>query len=288
VRRRQLQEEPLVSVPRPGPPRRGPAALLAGAGNRAISALIASQAPPQVQREEDDDVEESGEGGVLESDAEGEQAPPAEEQAATAEEATEEQEASTSSDGASTELDDTASGDTEAGDSVTEVCQAIAGTVDPAVVTDGFRQDGASLGGDQGAADGGTEVQALATGNGVQRDTPPSPPAPPRAADASDILDAVLALKAISDLIDRISDLAIKQIKKAGAPATIVLGVVALPPLIAGLNQGAGVTKLVLKTPQIDLGTDRQGVKRSIQFRLEIKVDPTTGGAATLGAAVTF
>ena len=71
-------------------------------------------------------------------------------------------------------------------------------------------------------------------------------------------------------------------------PDRITLGAFVIPPLLVGLNQGLGVKKLVLKTPEIPLGKDAQGVQRSVRFRFEATVDPNSGGGGSLGAEFRF
>jgi hypothetical protein len=46
--------------------------------------------------------------------------------------------------------------------------------------------------------------------------------------------------------------------------------------------------KLVLKTPEISLGKDSQGVQRSLRFRFEATVDPNSGGGGSIGAEFKF
>ena len=179
-----------------------------------------------------------------------------------------------------------ASGDTAR---VDEMADAILSTVDGAAVAEQLRRDAAAQGAAAASADlgeaGGDSLQTVRT-DAVQRD--PSTPPTTKPADVSDLLDAVLALPAVRALIDRLAEIAAREVKKAGAPATITLGAFVIPPLLVGLNQGLGVKKLVLKTPEIPLGKDAQGVPRSLRFRFEATVDPNSGGGGSIGAEFKF
>jgi hypothetical protein len=99
---------------------------------------------------------------------------------------------------------------------------------------------------------------------------------------------ARLALPSVRTLLDRLAEIAAREVKKAGAPATITLGAFVIPSLLVGLNQGLGVKKLVLKTPEISLGKDAHGAQRSLRFRFEATVDPKTGGSGSIGAEFKF
>ncbi|WP_420123702.1 hypothetical protein [Nakamurella sp.] len=240
-----------TGAPAAGPVPAGPFGRWQGAGNRAIAALLR----PAVQREEE---------------------------AGTAE--------------ALPTAEDTGR--------VDDLVNAVLSSVDGAAVAGQLRQDAAAQGGgssaaaESGAGTDAAQVQTLRAGaSSVQRDpttpsdpaTPSGPPAPTtKPADLSDVLDAILALPTVKGLLDRLADIAAREIKKAGAPATITLATFVVPPLLVGLNQGLGVTKLVLKTPEIPLGRDAQGVPRSVRFRFEATVDPKTGGGGSLGAEFKF
>lgn len=173
-----------------------------------------------------------------------------------------------------------------------EIADAVRTGVDGAAVADELRRDAAAQGAAQVVASVASEADPVQTLRddraAVQRDPTTPTPTPPRPADLSDLLDAVLALPAVKGLLDRLADLAAREVKKAGAPATITLGTFVIPPLLVGLNQGLGVKKLVLKSPEIPLGRDSQGVPRSVRFRFEATVDPTTGGGGSIGAEFRF
>ena len=170
---------------------------------------------------------------------------------------------------------------------VEDVANAILSTVDGAAAAQDLRRDAAAQGGSASAAADGDAVQTVrADSSTIQRDPTTPPTAKP--ADLSDLLDAILALPTVKALIDRLAEIAAREVKKAGAPATITLGTFVIPPLLVGLNQGLGVKKLVLKTPEISLGKDAQGVQRSLRFRFEATVDPNSGGGGSLGAEFKF
>jgi hypothetical protein len=170
---------------------------------------------------------------------------------------------------------------------VDDMASAVLGTVDGAAVTQELRRDAAAQGGSASSATDGDAVQTVrADSSAVQRD--PTTPPPTKPADLSDLLDAILALPTVKGLLDRLAEIAAREIKRAGAPATITLGAFVIPPLLVGLNQGLGVKKLVLKTPEIPLGKDAQGVQRSVRFRFEATVDPNSGGGGSLGAEFRF
>ena len=244
--------------PEPSAPRT-PAAVPAspfgrwhGAGNRAIAGLLS----PSVQRDE-----AVGATGAGQADA------------------------------ASPAADDTSR--------VDDMANAILGTVDGAAVADQLRRDAAAQGGVAAAAASGSDSvqtardapRTVQTARGdratVQRDDPATPPTT-KSADVSNLLDAILALPTVKALIDRLAEIAAREVKKAGAPATITLGAFVIPPLLVGLNQGLGVKKLVLKTPEISLGRDAQGVQRSLRFRFDATVDPNSGGGGSIGAEFRF
>jgi hypothetical protein len=173
---------------------------------------------------------------------------------------------------------------------VDEMAQSLLDMVDGAAVAELFRTDASGQASGRAAASADdSAVQSLRIDRLVlQRDPPTPDPTPAKPADLSDLLDAVLALSAVSALLERLAEKAVTEMRKAGAPASITLGVFVLPPLLVGLNQGLGVKKLVLKTPEIQLGRDSQGVQRSVKFRLEATVDPTSGGGGSLGAEFKF
>ncbi len=238
------------------------------AGNRAIAGLLA----PQVQRDEDEDESETDEDATSDS--------------AIEPDATAATDSASATDAAPTP--DTAATDaTDAGGGIDEMAQAILATVDESLVTTQLRGDAAGQAGPAPAA--AEAVQTLrADLPTVQRDPPVGPPAPPKSADAGDLLEAILALKPVSDLMARIADFVVGQLKKAGAPASITLLVFTVPPALVGLNQGAGLTKLSVKTPEINLGRDAQGVQRSMRIRLDVNVDPKTGGGGAIGVEFKF
>jgi len=252
---------------RPAPRLESPFGALQGAGNRALAGLLT----PRVQRFE------AGEstGGDFDS------AEPVGIDTATAE----------------------APVESQVDSPVDDMAAAISAGVDGANTAALLQQDaaGQSSGGAVAAAAGGdasvaegpdasledspTSVQGIRTD--VQRDGT-ADPNQPRPASPGDLLDAVLALQSVKAILDRLADFAIAQLKKAGAPATVTLATFFIPAGLIAANQGLGVTKFTFKTPAIDLGTDRQGGKRSITFTLSVDVDPKTGGGGALGAELRF
>ena len=109
-----------------------------------------------------------------------------------------------------------------------------------------------------------------------------------RPASPGDLLDAVVALPSVEAVLDRPAGLAVAQLKKAGARATVTLAAFFIPAGLITADQGLGVTKFTFKTPAVDMGTDRQGGKPWITFTVSVDVDPKTGGSGAPCAELRF